>query len=163
MIVDIGFSTSKGFNLISWVIRKFTRSECSHALFLYWDANLNMRMIMEAQPTGFQLTPYSVFEKNNKLISVIRPKHDITDGLIKVANEYLGTRYDYLGALGMAWVEIGSFIKRKWRNPFVDSKHVFCSEAVVRAIKASPGYKNLDINPDETGPQELLELMRKGI
>ncbi len=59
------------------------------------------------------------------------------------------------GLIGMAVVMFGRFLKRKWKNPWRGSRYVYCSESVILAMKASPGYEGLDLDSDED-PQDLL-------
>src|SRR6267154_592936 len=154
--VRIGFSTPRRFNPVSWVVRKFTGSKCSHAWFLFWNSRLKMEVVMEAHELGFRIIPYDRFKKENTVVVVLTPKHPIDDGLARVAQRYLGSGYDWGGLLGMAIVKDGMWFKRKWRNPFRGSKHVFCSEAVYRAMQWSPGYENLSTDIADSEDPELL-------
>jgi hypothetical protein len=159
--ISIGFSTPKKFNPVSWLVRKMTGSQVSHAWFLYWDDEFGMNMVMEAHELGFRILPFEAFAKKNKVVKIARLEHDITVGMTQVANEYLGTMYDYLGLVGMFFVIVGRLFGKKLKNPFAGKQRVFCSEGVVRAMKLSPGYEDLDIDPDTEGPQELMELLTK--
>jgi hypothetical protein len=160
MTTKILFSTPKHFNPVSWVVRKFTGSRVSHAAFLYWDTDFDMDMVMEAHELGFRLTPLKHFERHNQIVKLAVPKNVIDVGLKVVANRYLGSMYDYAGLIGMAVVMFGRFLKRKWKNPFRGAKSVYCSEAVILAMKASPGYGGLDLDSDSS-PQDLLEYFEK--
>ena len=151
----VGFSTPKFFNPVSWLVRKFTGSRASHAFFVYRDADFNMDMVMEAHELGFRLTPFEHFQKNNKIVALITPKNNIDEGLRVIAHRYLGSMYDYAGLVGMAVVMVGRWLKRKWSNPFRGSKLVYCSEAVILAMKASPGYGSMMLDSD-SDPQVLL-------
>lgn len=155
MTTRIGFSTPKTFNPVSWLVRKFTGSKASHAFFVYHDVDFDMDMVMEAHELGFRLTPFEHFKKRNKLIALVTPLHSIDVGLKTVAVRYLGSMYDYAGLFGMAVVMFGRFLKRKWQNPFKGSQYVYCSESVILAMLASPGYEILGIDT-ETDPQDLL-------
>lgn len=156
----VGFSTPKHFNPVSWAVRKFTGSRASHAFFVYHDGDFDMEMVMEAHELGFRLTPLKHFERHNKIVKLAVPKNPIDIGLKAVANRYLGSMYDYAGLVGMAVVMFGRFLKRKWKNPFRGSKSVYCSESVIVAMKASPGYEKLDLDTDSS-PQDLLEYFEK--
>lgn len=160
MTTRIGFSTPKFFNPVSWLVRKFTRSRASHAFFVYHDVDFDMDMVMEAHELGFRLTPFEHFKRQNKLVALVVPKNNIDVGLRIVAHRYLGSMYDYAGLIGMAWVMVGRWLKRKWKNPFRGSKYVFCSEAVILAMKSSPGYEKLALDSD-SDPQGLLDWFEK--
>jgi len=156
-----GFSTPKRFNPVSWLVRTLTKSRCSHTWFLYHDHDFDMEMVMEAHEIGFRLVPYEHFKKKNNVVALFVPRVPIEVGLKKVAQTYLDTHYDYAGLIGMAVVAIGKILKRKWKNPFTSSTHVFCSEAMTRAMKWSPGYEKLQLDPDNVEPQEILEYFEK--
>lgn len=156
MTTKIGFSTPKHFNPVSWVVRMFTKSRASHAFFVYHDVDFDMQMVMEAHELGFRLTPYDHFTRHNKIVKLVQPKNSIDVGLRIVANRYLGSMYDYAGLIGMMVVLVGRWFHRKLRNPFRGSKYVFCSESVILAMKSSPGYERLTVDPDSS-PEDLLK------
>lgn len=155
MTIRVGFSTPKYFNPVSWVVRRFTGSKASHAFFVYHDTDFDMDMVMEAHELGFRLTPFEHFSKHNKIVALVTPKNPIDIGTKKIAQRYLGSMYDYAGLVGMAVVMVGRFLKRKWQNPWRGSRYVYCSEAVILAMLASPGYEVLGIESDDD-PQDLL-------
>lgn len=68
----------------------------------------------------------------------------------------LGEVYDYKGLFGMAWVELGRWLKKKWVNPWQSSDAMFCSELVAQVLKDSnyPGAEQFD--PGSTDPEQLL-------
>lgn len=156
----VGFSTPKSFNPVSWAVRKFTGSKASHAFFVYRDTDFDMDMVMEAHELGFRLTPLKHFEKRNKIVKLARPMSSIDEGLRLIARRYLGSMYDYAGLIGMSVVMFGRFLKRKWKNPWRGSKSVYCSEAVILAMKKSPGYEKLNLDSDSS-PQDLFEYFEK--
>lgn len=156
----IGFSTPKTWNPLSAIIMWFTSSRASHAWFVYWDDDFEMDMVLDAHGTGLRLLPYESFEKHNKIVKVIAPKFDIEPGL-KEMGKLLGTMYDFAGLLGMVVVLLGRFFKRGWKNPFRSPSSVFCSECVARAMVLTPGYKDLDIDPEAVDPEWLLRYFEK--
>jgi hypothetical protein len=159
--VRVGFSTPKHFNPVSWLVRKFTGSRASHAFFIYHDADWDAEMVMEAHEVGFRLVPLAKFEKLNRLVKVVSPKYPIDEGTKKVALQYVGSRYDFEGLIGMVVVMVGRWLKKKWQNPFRSAKNVFCSEAVIRAMLGSPGYATgLPLAP-ESSPEDLLVYFEK--
>jgi len=162
-MTEIGFSTPKNFNPVSWVVRKFTGSKVSHAFFVYQDEELEMRMVMEAHELGFRLTPYDHFVKKNQIIGLFTPTKPIEVGLRYVAKRYLGTVYDYPGLFGSVVVIAGRWLHRKWRNPFRSSRNVFCSEAVYIALQKSPGYECLTDDPDSVDPQLMMQYLEAGL
>ncbi len=157
MTTRVGFSTPKSFNPVSWLVRQFTKSQCSHAWFLYTDKDFDMEMVMEAHELGFRLVPFEHFIKKNRVVAVFTPQHSIDEGLKHVATRYLGTMYDYTGLIGMVVVKVGQWLKKKWKNPFRGANNVFCSEAVVISMRWSEGYAQWDQDPDSEDPQALMD------
>ena len=82
--------------------------------------------------------------------------HDLQRGL-REAGGGLGGQSDLLGLFGICRTLAPMWCRRKaWRNPFTSSRSYFCSEAVVRVMKAAgyPGANRLDA--ETTTPAELL-------
>jgi hypothetical protein len=154
--VRIGFSTPKAFNPVSWVVKRATGSRASHAFFVYFDVDFEMEVVLEAHELGFRLIPRAHFERGNRIVKLVSPRHAVDVGLKKVAHRYLGSMYDYAGLFGMVVVLVGRWLSRKWKNPFRGSKSVYCSEAVILAMKASAGYETLGLHSDSS-PQDLLD------
>lgn len=152
MSIRVGFSTSDGW--VSRIIRWFTSSKVSHCFFVYYDIDWERDMVLEATSGGFRVVPYSIYEKNT--LFLLTPKFPVADGF-KKALDWLGSGYDYAGLLGMSWVEVGRWLKRKWRNPYRNPKEMFCSEAVVRVLQAAnyPGTESMDAQ--SVDPQMLLD------
>jgi len=161
MTTRVGFSTPKMFNPVSWLVRMMTASRCSHTWFLYHDIDFDMEMVMEAHELGFRLIPYEHFKKHNIIVKVVIPASPIDEGLREVAQNFLGTAYNYAGLIGMAVVAIGRFLKLKWKNPLRTSKNVFCSQAVAKAMLLSPGYAHLDLDPDTEEPEDLMRFFEE--
>lgn len=154
-VVRVGFSTPRAFNPVSWLVRKFTGSRASHAFFVYFDENFDMEVVLEAHELGIRLLPLKHFERSNRIVKLVAPTHPIDEGLRKVGQRYLGSAYDFAGLIGMALVMFGRWLERRWKNPFRGSKSVYCSESVIMAMKASPGYESLSLST-ESSPQDLL-------
>jgi hypothetical protein len=158
--IRIGFTTDTN-SLVSRLVRWLTRSECSHAIFIYFDQDWGVDMVLEASDVGFREIPLSNFLKKNTLVRTCVPKVPLEEGLKYVALTYLGTTFDYTGLLGNGPILLGRWLKRKWNNPWNTPGSVFCSEAVVVAMQQVeyPGAETLV--PMNTSPQDLLEFMEK--
>jgi len=158
--IRIGFTTVTN-SLVSRLVRWLTKSECSHAIFVYHDDDWDADMVLEASDVGFREIPLSNFLKKNTLVRILEPKVALEEGLKYVALTYLGTTFDYSGLLGNGPILLGRWLKRKWNNPWNTSDAVFCSEAVVVAMQKVkyPGAETLV--PMNTSPQDLLTFMEK--
>ena len=151
------FTTSKT-SWISKIIRWFSAGRTSHTGFVYYDQDWSRDMVMEATQGGYRIVPFEHY--TNSLVAIFTPKHPIEVGLAKSV-DWLGQGYDYKGLIGMAWVELGRWLKRKWKNPLQSSNSMFCSEAVVRVLQGSayPGAESFD--PGSTDPETLLKFFEQ--
>lgn len=159
-MIGVGFSTHTA-NPISRLIRWFTGSKVSHCWLLLEDSffGVDVLMVMEATETGFRLIPYENFKaQGNDVVAVIVPDHSLDAG-IKHAVRWLGAGYDFAGLFGSAFVMLGRWFKRRWRNPLDSPRSMFCSEAVTLVLQAAayPGADKLD--PSATTPQDLLHFL----
>ena len=158
MTTLIGFSTPSYFNPVSALIRWIQKSKVSHAWLMYHDVDFDLDMVMEAHELGFRLIPYDQFKKHNTVVEVVSPDVNIDAGL-KLLSRSLGSAYDYPGLLGMGVVLLGRWLHKKWKNPLASPKHMFCSEAIVKALQASNSVKAQDLVADQTSPQMLMDTL----
>lgn len=154
----IGFSTGTG--ILSRIIRWFTGSGVSHSWIVYFDVDFGRDMVLESTLEGVRIIPLEVFQKHNKIIKIFTPKFELKVGFSKVG-ERLGEQYDFTGLLGMAWVMLGRWLKKKWKNPLVTASAMWCSEMVAWVLQWSgaPGTEFWD--PHAMNPQDLYEYMLK--
>lgn len=156
--IRVGFSTTNA--LSSRLIRFFTRSKVSHTWFSFRDETLDKTLVMHATRIGYNVETWKKFTSHNTLVAMFGCDYDLRPGLQKVAN-WLGTKYDFEGILGFLWVLFLRWFNIKRKNPFRDTKRLFCSEAVIVGLKATealeiPRVQKLD--PETTDPEDLLEL-----
>lgn len=158
-MVFVGFSTPRRWNPLSALIRAMMRSQASHAWLLVEDPLFELRLVLEAHSTGFRLIAFAEFVKENRVVALVEPAHDLHRGLPE-AGGWLGDQFDVLGLFGIFLTLVGRWLSpRRWRNPFTSSRALFCSEAVVRVMKASryPGAEAL--GNETTTPAELLAFL----
>ena len=156
MTTSILFSKTK--SPISRFIRWITKSEASHCAFLYYDGDFQCMMVMEADWYGFGLIPFTRWRAANTVIDSFPMELD--EGLRYVAREYIGSLYDYGGAIGTMFVRFLRFLGRKVKNPLHASRSVFCSEAAVIAMQKQ-GIAGADLlDPAATTPGDLLNFLR---
>ena len=158
-MVSIGFSYKRG-NPLSWLIRKVTGSACSHAWLLIDDPFFGIPVVLQASIEGFTLDSYARFQTSNTVVAVITPVIPLDEALHK-AWASLGTPYDYLGLLGMSWVMLGRFFRRRWNNPLSRASEMFCSEAVDEKLLIPAGYPDVAslVPPQDLSPDALLEFL----
>jgi hypothetical protein len=156
----IGFSTPRHFNPVSWLVRNLTKSEASHAFFVYWDDDFERDMVLEAHELGFRLITWERFTKKNRIVALVEPSYSLDKGF-KELGEWVGSMYDFGGLIGQSVVQFGRFLQRKWRNPFHSSHAMFCSESIARCMEWAGHPDAKDFPPKETTPQDLLEFFRQ--
>jgi hypothetical protein len=156
----IGFSTPRSFNPVSWLVRRFTRSECSHCFFLYWDDDFECDMVLEAHELGFRLITWQRFIRKNRIIALVEPAWPLDTGFLKLG-QWVGSAYDFGGLFGQAVVQLGRWFQRKWRNPFRSSRSMFCSESIARCMQWASHPDARSFSPEETAPQDLLVFYRQ--
>ncbi len=156
--IRIGFSTqNKWYMISSWLIRKLTGSKASHVWISFRDETLGKVVVMHATRWGYRIEPWIRFKRHSNIVSMFTSKEDLLPGIHFVA-DFLGTRYDFGNLIGFMWVIFMEWFKIKIKNPFRDSAHIVCSEAVLMIIKAS--MKNpqlLKMDRETTSPQDLLD------
>lgn len=158
-MVFVGLSTPRRWNPLSALIRVMMKSKASHVWLLVEDPLFQLRLVLEAHSTGFRLISLAEFVKDNKVVALIKPASPLLrDGLPEVGG-WLGDEYDVLGLFGIFLTQVAKWFQRKgkaWKNPFTSPRALFCSEAVVRSLKAAnyPGAERFD--DETTTPAEIL-------
>lgn len=150
--IRVGFSTTD--SLLSRLIRKLTKQSVSHNFFVV--TMFGVDMVVEASFFGLRATPLVRVQANkHEQIIILTPQYDLTAGFTRLLY-HLGEAYDFNGLLGMAWVMLGRWFGKKWRNPVRSVSEMFCSEAIARAMVWSnyPGY--VDVDPNSVAPGDLL-------
>ncbi len=158
-MVFVGFSTPRRWSPLSALIRAMMRSKTSHAWLLVEDPLFELRLVLEAHSTGFRLISLAEFVKANRVVALVETAHPVEPGLPE-AGGWLGDQFDVLGLFGIFLTLVAKWFQRKaWRNPFTSSRALFCSEAVVRVLKAAdyPGAERL--GDETTTPADLLAFL----
>ncbi len=156
MKVQIGFSVATNWN--SRLILALTGGNVSHT-FLLLDTDDFGKMVLEETGTGWSLRTYAQFlAGKTKIVKVIDPPVSLNAALPTTLN-WLGERYNYTGLIGMAWVCIGRWLGRKWRNPLRSNNSMFCSEALVYVLQTAGWAPVKDLDPESVDPQELEQIL----
>lgn len=154
--IRMGFSTSKG--IISWLIRKVTRSKVSHAWVTFRDETLNKTVVMHATRMGFHLEPWVMFVKHNDIKAQFTCTLDLLPGAQYMA-DWLGTKYDFKSIVGFVWIWIASWFKRKVKNPVRDTSKMVCSEAMTILIQKACVTRSEKLDPESTTPEQLWDFI----
>jgi hypothetical protein len=159
-MVFVGFSTPRRWNPLSALIRAMTGSRTSHAWLLIEDPIFQLRLVLEAHSSGFRLVSFTRFVKDNKVTALVATAHPLGPGL-PVAGEWLGEGFDVLVLFGIFLILVARwFSQRPWRNPFPTASALFCSESVVRTLKAARYPGAVALGDETTTPGELLAFLR---
>lgn len=139
--VYVGFSLpANRFDWLARLITFVTRGDVDHSFLVlrlppfsdYWTLGCGANGLVFLKLSQFrQDTIVKYMFRNDKLIS----------GLLRY-QERIGEGYDWLGLLGMGWVEAMSHFFGRWvKNPFTAKKRIFCSAYV--AMVAQVEYPQL--------------------
>lgn len=156
-MIQIGFSTSDSF--ISKFIRFFSQAEVSHTFIIFDDPTLGGRCVIEAQWDGYHVKSFEAATRGDTKFVCIEPLHP-TPGLVQNCVAWLGRSYDYSALVGIWLTMFGRYFKRKWKNPFGSATALFCSEAIVIALRNIGYPRSETLTPNTTTPQDLLSFFR---
>lgn len=159
--ITIGFSTQN--DICSRVIRWCTRSPCSHSFIAFDDTVLRMRLVMQAKAWGFELRPQRRWLLSNVVVAEFKPiGNSLDEALISIAQS-LGLKFDYMsGTLLLLRSLLGRWSQSGFSLRVKNSPgKLICSEAVIRFLKIADYRTVRDLDPELTGPGDLLrEVMR---
>ena len=156
-MISIGFSTTD--KLVSRLVRWFTKSTVSHSFIVFdW---LGEKWVLESEWAGIQIIPLSRFmSKGNTIVDTI-DLPDVSMDDLKFALQDSGVAYDYGGLFGSIFPIIGTWLKMKWKNPWQNTKAMFCSEFIVVWLQDLGRASKADLVADETDPSALLKYLKK--
>jgi hypothetical protein len=142
--------------LFARLIRKITKSPTSHVAM--GGMIHGVPILVHADYGGVQVSPLTKYLRQNRVVAIYRPKGVDLVPSICSAVQAIGQGYDYVGLFGYAWVMVARRFGRKVKNPLASAAGTVCSELVTRVCQAMvPGWR--DIEPEETTPEDLLELV----
>jgi len=149
-MIYVGFSTTNF--IVSRIIRRLTKSEVSHTFFAY--LAFGRLWVLEAGFLGICIVPLDKFAKKNQIILLVPVKELNTEDLSS-AMDRLGDAYDFGGLFGGIFPIIGHWLKRKWKNPWDNTKAMFCSELIVTTLQDAKFKGMEEFVAADTTPQEL--------
>lgn len=161
MRIRFGWCTSSWW--VSRVIRFFCRAKVSHAFLILESTELG-DLILEAGWDGWRIsTPANLTSGTTRIVATVDCPPDMVipvHAAVVASIKDLGERYDYEGLFGMAWVSVGRWLGKKWKNPLRSSKAMFCSDAVVAEILQPAKWPGADkLDPQSVSPEELAEFL----
>lgn len=155
-MTTVGFSTREK-NVLSRMIRWFTKSSYSHCWVRYWHPIYKMDLVIEAGTFGIVELPYEhVIRENQPNIELVPPAAvDIAVGMPALGTT-LGAKYDYPSLVGRIAVIVARWFGKKIKNPLGSPKQDCCVENVIRCLaQADPRLAVLD--PEVESPESLYD------
>ncbi len=162
-MIRVGFSHSVGFwSILSRIIMKVTSKPYSHCWFLL-DGDDGIRgvpVVLEENKDGLHFVPWSKYDHGKKIVKILTPTIPLDPGVDSMIHK-LGEEYDFAGLIGQGWVVfMKRWMKRKVKNPLRSANRMWCSEAIVLAMRKSPGYNRaLLVDPEVSTPGDVEDLI----
>ena len=156
----IGFSYGYR-NPISWLIKKLTKSQVSHA-YLRFDI-LDSTLVIQSNHKGVEVDDYRRFTTQAVIVKEFRLAVPTLEQnkMLSFAIKQIDKPYDFKAMGGFLWVILNGFVGRKIKNPFRDKSAFYCSELALMALKEInfSGVENLD--RELISPEALMEFLEK--
>ena len=150
-----------GINIISRLMRWFTKSKYSHVVMYIGDGH-----IIESSAGGVQRDLLSKYNKSKKI--VIRPIYQGEEStfILWVLEGMIGHRYDYGFIFGYPIALLADKLGIHIKNPLGSDYSYVCSEMVARALTiVSPRFDvrklAIDKDYDLVVPQDFVDALQK--
>jgi hypothetical protein len=158
--IRIGVSTPKHWNPLSPILRRIMGTPYSHIWILLDDAIFDVDIVLGTERDGFQCIPYDRFAKKQNIIAVYDPDPSYRlDVGLRAAAPLIGEPYDDVGLIGMAWVMLARWFKRKVRNPLASAHALFCSESVALVLVKSAVPEAAMLVPETATPKDVVTVL----
>lgn len=158
-MIGIGFSTQKK-NLLSKLIRWFSKSDFSHTWPVYDHELYGTRIVVDADIKGVsEVRADRYLAKVDDEIILVPPEGvDLARGMAALSED-LARPYGVLNLIGHGIVLIYRRFGRRIRNPFKNWKKPACVEVSYRLVQAAGVLT--DVDPEEETPQSLHDRLVK--
>lgn len=156
MLVRIGLSRPRKFNLISWLIQKVERTDFSHAFIEWFIPATQQLVVIHAGFSGIELISSDKFFSKNKGVEFYTYALSSPEIPLSRMIELLGTRYGYFDVFKLF---LKRFLGRYFGLRFHDTGYTCVEVAVEFLIWAYSIRPPTDKN--EMGLKELQEYLRE--
>ena len=143
--LTIGFSTNKSkFNILSFLIRCFQRTEYSHVYVKVHSSYWNKNIIYQSSGTAVNMMTEEVFLHKAKIIKEyeIQVEDHIYKDVVGYAIDQCGIKYGFPQLLGIIAVEAVSLVGKNIENPW--GSGYICSELVAKMLKKASEVFQMD-------------------
>lgn len=156
----IGLNTDRSGNwfdkLLSWLIRKFTGGNYSHAWLLHKSNDYKTNLIIHATSGGVKVVEADKVLKRWKFWKLFKYAPKGLENALPSMAKYLGNDYDYGALIFFSWVIIAkNWFKKKVKNPWRDPKAMICSEFVTILLQKANVQGAGLLDPETTSPKDL--------
>jgi hypothetical protein len=168
----IAFSAPKKWTLLSWGIKKFTKSKVSHVLIGTQVKGVDV--YLHCTGGGVKVSRQDNYLKTDNVLHEfpLTINDHVQDKALAHAWGHIDDNYDYAGIFGFAWVIVAwQWLKRKVRNPVASPSSMWCSEFVLH-LNLNDDHKYgepngtipewNDLHPEYTHCQHLLDRIKPG-
>lgn len=161
-VMYIGFSTHRGFNIPSFLIRLFEHTPYSHVYVRIPSESLDRQLIYEASGLKVHFNNLNNFIQHSKIIKEFRLEisDETKKKTLQFAIDNLEKDYSLKQLIGMIWVRTGKLFGKKWKNPFPSGRSAYICSELVAAILEEIGFK-IEEDLDSIDPKDVYELMER--
>lgn len=167
-MIEVVLSRPKHFDLISWIIRKVTGFDASHATVHFLGTGMlsERRLILEASGQhGVSLIAGERWLERNQPVYSFRLTNEAAGqcALAIIWGRLGGLDYDYIGLWHSGYRFLMARIGIRPRAPR-SPKKLFCTELVARWLEIvfeQVGTAQMALRPDEVAPKHLYQELAK--
>jgi hypothetical protein len=156
--VRLLFTRAPGF--VSWILRRFGKDKTSHVGIMFAPD-----LVASAESNGTVAQPVQKFMHGRSMVKVFESTPEGRKHLdVRRALVMLGSRYGYSELPGFLIADIKEALGEEGaKNPFHDPHAYVCSEFAC-LLDDETGFclEFVDLDPETTSPQELMNRMGKG-
>lgn len=147
----VGFSTSKKFKVLSYLIRLIERTKFSHVYIKWYSEYFKRWIIYQAEVGGVQFLSSATFDSDN--ITLDEFQYEMSEEqhqrVVQFAMDNCGIKYGYLSIVGFLLKKIGIKVPKLFDN----AKSFICSELAATILKEE--FKEKELDPNTITPKLL--------
>jgi uncharacterized protein YycO len=147
----VGFSTSRKFSILPWLIRRVEGTKFSHVYIKWYSEYFKRWIIYQAEVGGVQFMSSEMFDKDN--ITLDEFEYEMSEEqnqkIVQFAMDNCGIPYGYKSVVGFLLQKLGIKIP----GLFDDTKSYICSELAATILRED--FEELDLAPNVITPKLL--------
>lgn len=147
--MDASIVLYSGSNIISWVIKKLTKTPISHVAWINADHE-----IIEAELFGVETNPWTEYPVERIALLKLNLPDDVIERMQEFAKSQVGQPYDFKLFFGLWWRLLWGWSRKKaipnWPTGYI------CSELVARPLHQIAGLTlSSDVDPANITPGDI--------